>query len=265
MAFFQQLKSIIDTPTIAEKWEQFQRLKLEGAELEEPSPVEEWKRPSYLAFCRVVPPNKLPRRRWGGREKRGALLHALLHIESSAIDLALDSAYRFRGMPEEFYRDWLKTAEEEFRHYFLIEGLLEELGYKYGDFPVHTSLFEAAQRASDLLSRMAIIPRWYEANGLDANRRLISKIEKFPDRFSQRVVEGLKLILKEEIPHVARGDRWFKWECRRRGLEPVETYFQIVDRFFERWQKRDLNLEARLKAGFSCPELRRLSGDPRVC
>ncbi|GAX87880.1 conserved hypothetical protein [Lebetimonas natsushimae] len=224
-----------------------------------------FEKPSYTSFCKIVPPAKVPRRRgFETNEKKAVLLHAIVHIEYSAIDLALDAAYRFRNMPVEFYKDWLEVAEDEIRHFKLINNLLEKTGYKHGDFPVHNSLFEASQKTQDLLSRMAIIPRWYEANGLDANEKIINRLQKYNDPFANEVINTLEIILKEEIPHVKKGDKWFKWACEKENLNPIETYFQIVDNFFKDWKKKDLNVAARLKAGFSCDELNILSGK-KVC
>jgi len=124
---------------------------------------------------------------------------------------------------------------------------------------VHNSLFEASLKTQDLLSRMAIIPRWYEANGLDANEKIINRLKKIDDSFVKKIIEALKIILKEEIPHVQKGDKWFKWECKRLNIEPITTYFEIIDKFFKDWKKKDLNVEARLKAGFSCKELKILN------
>ena len=188
-----------------------------------------------------------------------------MHIEYSAIDLALDACYRFRNMPKEYYKDWMIVAEDEIRHFKMINSLLEKTGYKYGDFPVHDSLFEASQKTNNLLSRMAIIPRWYEANGLDANEKIIKKLQKTDDEFAKEVIEALKIILKEEIPHVQKGDKWFKFECKRQNLDPLKTYFDIVDNFFKDWKKKDLNVKARLKAGFSCNELKILSKEDIQC
>ncbi|MES2954537.1 MAG: DUF455 family protein, partial [Pseudomonadota bacterium] len=42
-----------------------------------------------------------------------ALLHAVTHIEFNAINLALDAAWRFDGMPAAYYLDWLRVASEE--------------------------------------------------------------------------------------------------------------------------------------------------------
>jgi len=44
---------------------------------------------------------------------RAALIHALAHIEFNAINLALDAAHRFAGMPPAYYVDWLSVADEE--------------------------------------------------------------------------------------------------------------------------------------------------------
>ena len=187
------------------------------------------------------------------------MLHAIVHIEYSAIDLALDACYRFRNLPDEFYFDWLEVAEDEIRHFKMINTLLEKTGFSYGDFPVHASLFEASQKTQELLSRMAIIPRWYEAGGLDANEKIINKLSSLQDPFANEVIDALKIILKEEISHVVKGDKWFKRECARQNLEPIQTYFQIVDKFFKDWKKKDINVAARLKAGFTCKELKILN------
>ena len=49
--------------------------------------------------------------------RRAALLHAICRIEFNAINLALDAVWRFAGMPEAYYRDWLRVAAEEAEHY----------------------------------------------------------------------------------------------------------------------------------------------------
>jgi len=262
MSFYKNLEKLIQCSDIDKKFEMFYKLwknkeNLNFISNEKPKIFE---KPSYADFCEIVHPARVPRRRgFETPEKKAVLLHAIVHIEYSAIDLALDACYRFRNLPKEFYLDWLEVAEDEIRHYKAINTLLEKTGYKYGDFPVHSSLFEASQKTQDLLSRMAIIPRWYEAGGLDANEKIIKKLQKTNDPFAKDVIDALLVILKEEIPHVQKGDKWFKWECSRQNLEPVETYFNIVDKFFKDWKKKDLNVAARLKAGFTCRELKILN------
>ncbi|AZV46078.1 DUF455 domain-containing protein [Nautilia sp. PV-1] len=262
MFFYENLEKIIKCSDINKKFEMFYELwnNKENLNFTSDKQPETFTKPSYADFCEIVHPSRVPRRRgFETNEKKAVLLHAIVHIEYSAIDLALDACYRFRNLPEEFYFDWLEVAEDEIRHFQMINSLLQKTGYKYGDFPVHNSLFEASQKTQDLLSRMAIIPRWYEAGGLDANEKIIKKLQKTNDPFANELIEALLVILKEEIPHVKKGDKWFKFECKRQNLEPVETYFKIVDSFFKDWKKKDLNVAARLKAGFTCKELKILN------
>ena len=262
MSFYKKLENIILCDNINEKFLSFKELynNIEKADFSSKEKALVFERPSYANFCKIVHPARVPRRRgFETNEKKAVLLHAIVHIEYSAIDLALDACYRFRNLPKEYYLDWLEVADDEIRHFQIINSLLEKTGYKYGDFPVHNSLFEASQKTQDLLSRMAIIPRWYEAGGLDANEKIIKRLSKINDPFAKEIIEALKIILKEEIPHVAKGDKWFKWECKRKNLEPIDTYFQIVDKFFKDWKKKDLNIAARLKAGFTCKELKILN------
>ena len=266
--FYKTLEKIITCDNIPQKFEMFNSLyknidKFDFNSNEKPKFFE---KPSYASFCKIVHPARVPRRRgFETNEKKAILLHAIVHIEYSAIDLALDACYRFRNLPKEYYLDWLEVADDEIRHFNLINNLLEKTGYKYGDFEVHNSLFEASQKTTTLLSRMAIIPRWYEANGLDANEKIINRLTKYEDPFAKEVIEALKIILEEEIPHVSKGDKWFKWECKRKNLDPLKTYFEIVDNFFKDWKKKDLNVKARLKAGFSCNELKFLSKEKIEC
>jgi len=266
--FFEKLEKIIQTPNPEEKFDQFYDLyeNIENFDFKSDQKPKVFQKPSYAEFCKIVHPAKVPRRRgFDTPEKQAALLHAIVHIEYSAIDLALDACYRFRNLPKEYYLDWLEVAEDEIRHYKMINSLLEKTGYKYGDFPVHNSLFEASMKTQELLSRMAIIPRWYEANGLDANEKIIKKLSKINTPFAKETINALNVILEEEIPHVSKGDKWFKWECARKKLDPLETYFKIVDEFFKDWKKKDINVAARLKAGFSCDELKILAKSKIEC
>ena len=69
--------------------------------------------PGRPARPRLVHPRELPRRGFGSDEGRAAFIHAIAHIEFNAIDLGWDAAYRFRGMPAQYYADWLRLANEE--------------------------------------------------------------------------------------------------------------------------------------------------------
>ena len=214
--------------------------------------------PSYAARCRIVKPQQLPRRKkFDTPEGLATLVHAVAHIEYSAIDLALDAAYRFgHTMPPAFMRDWLEVADDEIRHFRMLDAVLGKLGYVYGDFPVHAGLFDAAKQTEhDVLERMAVVPRFYEATGLDVNPQIVKKL-RAAAHFApvNDVLAALEIIYDEEIDHVRKGDRWFKYLCRERGMDE-SVYFEIIERFNLRTDRPHINVEGRKAAGFSCGEI----------
>ena len=205
----------------------------------------------------LVAPQALAPRGAGSRAGHAALLHAIAHIEFNAINLALDCVHRFRSMPSAFHADWLRVADEEALHFGLIRARLQALGHDYGDFPAHNGLWEMACRtAGDLLARMALVPRVLEARGLDATPPIVRKLKSIGDRDSIAVLE---VILRDEIGHVAIGDRWFRHACAARGLAPETTYIELIEAFGAPRPQPPLNRAARLAAGFSEGELERLA------
>ena len=204
----------------------------------------------------LVEPRALVRRGLGTPEGRAALMHALAHIEFNAINLALDAVYRFRGQPETFYRDWIRVADEEATHFLLLRNHLRGLGYDYGDFPAHDGLWEMAQKtAHDVVARMALVPRCLEARGLDVTPGIRDKLIACGDRAAAGILD---IILRDEIGHVSIGDRWFRYHCRRRQLEPEATFRELVETYFIGELKGPFNFEARRQAGFDEAELRYL-------
>jgi len=205
----------------------------------------------------LVPPGQLRKRGLGSLDGRLALVHAIAHIEFNAINLGLDAALRFPGMPDAFYRDWLSVAADEARHFRMLADRLVELGSAYGAFPAHNGLWDMAERtAHDVLVRMALVPRVLEARGLDVTPGMIDRLASAGDH---ETVALLKIILHEEERHVAIGSRWFQSLCRDRGLDPDQTFDELLERYFSGQLRGPFNLPARRRAGFSEPELARLA------
>ncbi len=192
-------------------------------------------------------------------EGRAALLHAICHIEFNAINLALDAVWRFDGMPDAFYRDWLQVAQEEAQHFTLLRDHLVSLGFDYGDFDAHNGLWAMCERtAGDILARMALVPRTLEARGLDATPPIQAKLTKAGDL---RAVAILDIILRDEVGHVAIGNRWFHHLCTQQGRDPTEVYPQLVLAHEAPRLRPPYNIEARKRAGFTDDEMRFLLGE----
>ncbi len=266
MELYITLESILTASSSALKIELFKRFYtayLHGDVTREDSlPIIVFTHPSYHNFCTVIDPKEIVKRqKLGGVRGQIQLLHSIAHIEYSAIDLALDAVYRFRDVGDEFNDDWLKVADDEVSHFLMIEGLLQEFGSFYGEFPVHNGLFEASLNTMSLLERMAVVPRYLEANGLDATPLIVSKLESLKaNPMVGKIIQALQIILDEEIDHVHRGDRWFKVACEREKIHP-DVYFEIIERHYPSSfpRKVGINCEARVSAGFSDGELKRIS------
>ncbi|MBV8503898.1 MAG: ferritin-like domain-containing protein [Paucibacter sp.] len=215
--------------------------------------------PGRPAQPQLVPHTELKQRSLRTPEGRAALIHALAHIELNAIDLALDICWRFPDMPDLFYREWMGVAQEEALHFELLRDHLRGLGFDYGSFPAHNALWEMAEKTRfDLLARLALVPRTLEARGLDASPPLKAKLISVGDK---RAGEILDIILRDEIGHVAIGNRWYRWLCAERGLDPIAAYAELADRHGAPRPRGPFNLEARRAAGFGEDELAALIGD----
>ena len=152
-------------------------------------------------------------------------------------------------MPRDFYDDWIGVADQEATHHALVAGRLVALGAAYGDLPAHDGLWQAAQAtAHDLLARLAIVPLVLEARGLDVTPEMIAKLKRQNDDAS---VAALEVIYRDEVGHVAAGQRWFQWECARRGVDAVAAYRDLVRRYHGGGLKPPFNHAARAQAGFA--------------
>jgi uncharacterized ferritin-like protein (DUF455 family) len=201
----------------------------------------------------LVPPLEVPKRAMNTDQGRASLLHSLAHIEFNAMNLALDAIWRFKGMPASYYEDWLKVTKEEAYHFSLLEAYLKQMGYIYGDFLAHNSLWEMVERTTDaVIARMALVPRTMEARGLDAVPMIRERFKQIKDI---QAVEILEIILKDEIGHVLIGNKWFNFLCEKNNLSAITTYKELARKYRAPVLRGPFNLEGRKQAGFTNEEL----------
>jgi len=113
-----------------------------------------------------------------------------------------------------------------------------------------------ARTAHDITARMALVPRTLEARGLDAAPPMQDKLRRAGDL---RAVEILDVILRDEVGHVAIGNRWYRWLCERDGHDPVALYAVLAQRYGAPRLRPPFNTAARLAAGFTEAEIGLLS------
>jgi uncharacterized ferritin-like protein (DUF455 family) len=187
-------------------------------------------------------------------------MHSIAHIEFNAINLALDAVWRFEGMPPTYYHDWLKVAAEEAQHFTMLNAHLLGEAHAYGDFVAHDGLWTMCEHTRhDVVARMALVPRTLEARGLDATPIIQAKLRKVGTTRALAAVVLLDVILAEEVGHVAIGNYWYLWLCKRDGLDPESFYQNAALRHHAPRLKPPFNIPARRLAGFSETELLNLS------
>lgn len=201
----------------------------------------------------LVDPKQVPRRNFNSQQGRLALAHAIAHIEFNAINLALDAVYRFQQMPAQYYSDWCRVAAEEAEHFMMLAEYLEQNGIFYGQQNAHNGLWEmAVKTASDVMIRMALVPRVLEARGLDVTPTMIKKLYAVGDT---RLMEILQKIFDEEIGHVKIGSYWFNTLCKKRNIEPQETFLGLIKQYMDGAKFGPFETDARVKAGFTEKEM----------
>jgi uncharacterized ferritin-like protein (DUF455 family) len=199
----------------------------------------------------LLPPRMMPKRSARDEKGRFALLHALAHIELSAVDMTWDLVARFahEPMPRAFYDDWVQVGLEEAKHFGLLSDRLIELGGSYGDLPAHAGLWQAAHATGDdLLARLAIVPLVLEARGLDVSPAMMRQLGETGDTASQRI---LAIIYRDEKRHVAFGMKWFRYLCQRQGRPLEPTFHSLVRASFRAPIKPPFNEAARTEAGLT--------------
>jgi len=207
----------------------------------------------------LIHPAKVPRRSPATPQGLAALLHAIAHIEFNAINLALDAVWRWDDMPADYYLDWVRVASEEAYHFSLLSAHLASLGQRYGDFPAHDNLWAMCERTQDdITARMALVPRTLEARGLDASPLIQDKLRQAGTPDALRAVDILEIILRDEVGHVAIGNRWYRWLCEGQGLEPVAHYAVLAARHHAPKLHPPFNEAARRRAGFTEAEITQL-------
>src|ERR1041385_1262096 len=93
-------------------------------------------------------------------EDRARLLHGLANIELQAMELAYRSLIEFPDLPPPFREELSELAVSESRHLTLCLDGIENLGFHWGDWPVHLALWTAVDKSDSILDRLVIVHRY---------------------------------------------------------------------------------------------------------
>jgi len=215
--------------------------------------VQHCEHPGKLEKPRIVQPHQVSRRKLTNPKGQAAMIHAMAHIEWTAVNLSWDNILSFPHMPRQYYSDWVQTAAEETRHFRALRACLQEMDLDYGAFDVHDQLWQMAWKTRhNLLARMGVVHRIMEARALDVVPGIAKKFDALGKK---NVVCALNTIANEEIGHVRSSTHWFSYRCKEEGKDPEKEFFDLVRIYFQGKLRGPFNHQARKNAGFSEREL----------
>jgi uncharacterized ferritin-like protein (DUF455 family) len=188
-------------------------------------------------------------------EGQARMLHDLASIELQAMELGLRTLAEFPEAPAVFREELMAITISEGNHLRLCLDGIHDLGFKWGDWPVHCALWDAVSAEDSLLDRILIVHRYLEGSGLDAGSYLIQRLDGVADGQHTRKIVGQ--INFEEIGHVDFGSQWYRRICKLEGLDAAEDFSRRMESLRMKLPKRmeKINRDLRRKAGFTEREI----------
>ncbi len=242
-----------EVPNVWEKIDQIQKACNEAMNLKEPyfGAQEDPARDVELLHPKLHPPKK----GFSSAEGQARMLHDLANIELQAMELCVRTLAEFPEAPHGFREELVAVGISESQHLRMCLEGIESLGFKWGDWPVHSALWRAVDREDNILDRILIVHRYLEGSGLDAGDTLIRRLEGTDGKLIQKIVKQINF---EEIGHVDFGSRWYREICKSKGIDSNDDFISRMDSLRVRLPKRvePIHRELRTKAGFTESEIR---------
>lgn len=214
-------------------------------------------RPERGAAQVLMPNLHPPKKGLASGEGRARLLHDLANIELQAMELGLRTLIEYPEAPQALRDELAELTLSEARHLQMCLEGIADLGFGWGQWPVHTALWDAVSGEDSLRDRMFIVHLYLEGSGLDAQDTLLRRLEGVPDRKTFAI---LKQIHREEIDHVYFGSRWHHLLAEEEGQVGVSDFKKQLQRLRSRLPKRiePICHKWRLQAGFTPEEIEAL-------
>lgn len=197
-----------------------------------------------------------PKKGFSTPEGQARMLHDLASIELQAMELGVRTLVEYPEAPQGFKEELAAVTISEAQHLRMCLEAIDGLGFKWGDWPVHSALWRAVAPEDTLLDRILIVHRYLEGSGLDAGDTLIRRLEATSGK--ETIQKIVKQINFEEIGHVDFGSRWYREICKIQKIDSALDFPERMDALRVRLPKRiePINRVLRSKAGFTDEEIK---------
>lgn len=195
-----------------------------------------------------------PKEGFSTKAGQARMLHDLASIELQAMELGVRTLCEFPDAPAEFREELYHVTKSESKHLEMCLIEIEKLGYKWGDWPVHTALWAATSSEDSLIDRILIVHRYLEGSGLDAGDTLLRRLAGVD---AKGVLLAVQKINVDEVGHVEFGSRWYRRMCEFEKIDPNKDFTERMDRLRWTLPKRiePISESLRRRAGFSEEEI----------
>lgn len=214
----------------------------------------------------VLTPAELPSKPGiASKEGQARLLHDLANIELQAMELAVRTLQEFPEADADFRNELTDLALSESRHLGLCLEGLRKLGFQWGDWPVHLSLWQAVSSENSLLDRIFIVHRHLEGSGLDAGESILRRLHGVPGNDVKNIV---RTIVDEEVAHVAFGSKWYHAIAKEHKIDLEFDFKTRMHSAFKLAPRRDkIAIDLRKQAGFTDFEIEaiRFCQQQKIC
>ena len=181
-------------------------------------------------------------------KKRALAMHFFANHELLAIEMMAGAIIKFSkfGHFENFIRPLVATIHDEQKHLKLYIKRINELGIKFGEFPLNDFFWKFMKEIDSPERFQAVMALTFEAANLDFSYFYKNTFEHLGDTKSSQIMD---IILNDEISHVARGYSLLQ----KKNRDVWKYYLDLLPPLLTpaRSQGIIFNEKARKKAGFS--------------
>lgn len=195
------------------------------------------------------------KKRIGSQEGQARGLHDLANIELQAMELAFRTLIEFpESMSSSMKHQLVEIIFDEARHLKLCIEQIQNLGFQWGSWPIHTVLWDCVCETDSLLDRLFIVHRYLEGSGLDASEKILKRLDQVGDKGTLQVV---RTIAEEEISHVQFGSFWYQKICLENKIDSDLDFKERSLRLYQRLPRRlePINEGLRSQVGFTSSEI----------
>lgn len=180
--------------------------------------------------------------------KRAVAHHIMANHELQALEVMAWTLCAFPDAPTAFRRGMLDVMADEQRHTRMHVERLEELGLRFGDYPVNGYFWQKAQDFQSPLDYLAGLPLTFEACNLDHTLQFEEWFAAVGDKKGAGI---MRAIHRDEIQHVAFGLHWLRelkapqqddWDAYREHLHWPLRPEKAKGKAFHRHPRREAGM-----------------------